>query len=324
MLRLPLILTLLLASAPAGAEECGSVADGELPPEYLALVSAQALIGDGEPQRAYELLEPLEELPPGPAARRAQLLAGRALIEIGDLAGGRTILNTLLASIAEPGHRPEACDADPGEVRWWLAEGAVLRGAPQAAVPVWQRIWARNPSSDRADDARAMLARHLHPVPDPDTAAGRELIHERAGALQRRQRHPEALALLETLPDDGTDKLRRAVAKAAFRARQYQRAVDLFGTLKSPSDQDRFDRALAASRTGDYSTAATLYEALVADHADDAKKPPQTVDTASFKLGYLAYDEGGLERGIGLFSAHLQRYPCNKHAAEALWFKSWS
>ena len=169
-----------------------------------------------------------------------------------------------------------------------------------------------------------MLARHLHPVPDPDTPAGRELIVERAFALQQRQRHVEALALLDTLPDDRTDALRRRVAQAAFKARKYPRAVQLFGTLVTPTPQDRFDRALAASRTGDYATAAEIYGALVADHAEEAGKPTGPVDSASYKLGYLAYDAGDLERGIGLFSEHLQRYPTSKHADEALWFMGWS
>ncbi|MCP4869380.1 MAG: transglycosylase SLT domain-containing protein [Proteobacteria bacterium] len=324
MLRPLLILSLLIA-APAAASECGDyTADDALPANYQALIAAEYVLDQGRHAEADKILANAMNFPPGPAARRAELLRGRTWIEVSRLAEARTLLNGLLPSVAAPGHRPEPCDADPAEVRWWLAEGAVRRGEPAAAVPVWQGIWARNPTSARAEEAAAKLDEAGHPVPDPDSARGRELIHERATALQKRQRHVDALALLDTLPDDGTDGLRRTVAQAAFKARKYPRAVQLFGTLQKPTPQDRFDRALAASRTGDYANAAVIYGALVEAYVDVPGKPPQPVDSASYKLGYLAYDAGDLERGIGLFSEHLQRYPTSKHADEALWFMGWS
>jgi len=332
MLRLLLILCALFLAAPAAAGECGGPrADSglplnydALPANYQALLAGEVVLLRGEAAYADKALLDAANLPDGPASRRAALLIGRANIEVGDLEAGRASLNGVLASIAEPGHRAEPCDADPGEVRWWLAAGAVLRGEPAAAIPVWQAIWARNPSSEHADDAAAKLAEAGHPVPDPDSDGGRALIRERAEALQRRQRHTEALVLLDTLPDDRSDGLRRLVAKAAFKARDYPRSVQLFGTLAAPTPQDRFDRALGASRTGDYAAAAALYGALVAEYADHRGAPPAIVDSASYKLGYLAYDGGDLDRGVALFSEHLQRYPGSKHADEALWFLGWT
>ena len=317
------VLVLAAAAAPARAETCGSP-DDDLDPRYVALVEGEAHLDAGRPADALASLTRASNLPDGPALRRRDLLIGRAHLEAGDLDAGKAALNDVLASIAAPGHRPEDCDADPGEVRWWLAEGAVRRGAPQAAVPVWQRIWTRNPTSERADDAAAALKQHLHPVPDTSSAAGRALVRERADTLAGLQKHADALALLDSLPDDGTDDLRRAIARASFKSRDYARAVTEFGRLTDPSPQDRFDRALAASRTGDYDRAAELYRALVDDHAGHRGKPPAAVDKASFKLCYLAFDAGDLERGITLFGEHLQRYPSSKHADEALWFMGWS
>lgn len=285
---------------------------------YASLVAAEALLGRGEPAQAAARLAGVSL--PGPAGDRAALIRGRALIEAGEPLAGRDSLRPLLqGKLASPGAVAEAGGAAPAEVRWWLAEGAVQRGDTAAAIPVWRSIWARNPLSPRAADAAVQLAAAGAPVPDPSTDAGRVLIRERITALEKRMDWAGALEMRDLLPSGDASKTRSKMARASFRAKDYPRAVALFGEIQTRSPEQAFDYALGTSRTGDYATAATRYRALIAAYPDH-----RLAETAHFKLGYLAYDGGELARAITLFGEHLTKHPGSKKKDEALWFIGWS
>jgi soluble lytic murein transglycosylase len=285
---------------------------------YAALVAAEALLERGEARQAAARLAGVSL--PGPAGERVAFVRGRALIESGEYTAGRDALRPLLSGrSADAGRIGTPGGADPAEVRWWLAEGAVRRGAGAAAVPVWQAIWARNPTSPRSEQAAARLAEAGQPVPDTSRTAGRDLIRVRIQALEKLQAWPEALALRDQMPSGDRSRTTSALARASFRAKDYPRAVSLYAGMASRSPEQAFDLALGASRTGDYALAARYYQDLI-----DAHPGHRLAEFADFKLAYLAYDGGELERAIPLFEGHLRRFPASKRADEALWFIGWA
>ncbi|MEC8423349.1 MAG: tetratricopeptide repeat protein, partial [Myxococcota bacterium] len=285
---------------------------------YAGLVAAEALLAHGEPERAAARLAGVSL--PGPAGRRAARGRGRAMIEIGRYLDGRDALRPLLEGAAgKAGRLGTPGGADPAEARWWLAEGAARRGATAAAIPVWQTLWARNPTSPRAAQAAARLSAVGHPVPDPSRPAGRDLIRVRIQSLETLQGWAEALALRDLMPPDDQTRTTAALARASFRAKDYQRAVRLYSSMAARSPRQAFDLALGASRTGDYDLAAQHYTRLIADHPGHA-----LAIHADFKLAYLAYDSGDLARAIALFEGHLGRHPGTRRQDEARWFIGWA
>ena len=309
-----LILLTALVASPAWAADCGDAAS--LPAPYDALARGEAALAADLLPDALAALGSAAALPVGPAARRRLLLLGQAHILSGDLDRGRATLNQALeAWNAEPrGRRGSACDGDPAEMRWWLAEGAVRRGQPEEAVPVWRALWTTHPLSARSDAVEALLRAH-----DPAFAADEQtLVLGRAAGFGGINRHGEALTLLLARLEGDTEPNRQTLFRAYFRARKYQEAITLFPQLQAATDVDRFDYALARSRLGDYDGAARVYGGL----ADG--RGGKIADDASFKLGYLLYDSGRLEEGLEAFAAHLARVPDSTHAVEARWFMGWS
>ena len=286
---------------------------------YADLVAGEALLAESRWAEAEARLQRVRV--EGAAGRRAAQLRGRALVELERWAEARDVLAPLLdGDFAADAYTPPNGDADPAEVRWWLAEGARRRGEPAKAVPVWRRIWVANPTSPRAGQAEARLLTQGKPVPNPASSEGQQLIAARAASLERLRMYPEALALKDLLP--AKPAVRRSpgeAARDAFDAKDYPRAVDLYASLPSPGPSQRFHHALAMSRTGDYAAAARLYTALF-----EAFPAHKYGDFGSYKVGYLAYDEGDLERAVPLLRAHLDRYPQSRHAEEARWFIAWS
>ncbi len=282
--------------------------------EHARLVEAEAWLAAGDPSGAANALKPATLT--GLAGQRAAALRGRALVEAGRYDEARAVLRPLLeGDLGAAGKLPAAWGADPAEVRWWLAEGAVRRGEPDRAVPVWQSLWARNPTSPLADRAAARLAEAGSAVPDVQTEPGRALVLERVRTLEKLSLYAEALALRDRLPAQTA----RQEARAAFQARDYPRAAAAFGRVQDRGPEEQFDYALATSRAGDYARAATLYQELYTRFPTHSRG-----DFASFKVGYLAYDAGELDSAVGLFRDHLARYPSSSHADEARWFIGWS
>ena len=291
--------------------------DGPFAP-YAALLAGEAGLALGRPAQAAQVLAMVNLS--GASDRRAKMLRGRALMEAEDFVGGRDVLRPLLRTeIAAAGYVPSPLDADPAEVRWWLAEGARLRGDPQLAVPVWQTIWTHNPTSPFAEQARNRLAAYDTEPPSVRTDASQQLVRARIKTLQKMNLHGEALALSKLLPQDGSPAGIKRQAALAFKGRDYALAVSLYERIIAPTPAERFNHALSASRIGNYGMAARLYKQLVDAHPTHAK-----ADFASYKIGYLSYDANDLEEAIVLLRRHLGRYPTSKHADEARWFIGWS
>lgn len=314
-------LGLALARCQAGLgqpQEALRLLDGVRDPglrPYERLVRGEVLLAAGRWAEAAAVLA--EATLSGDAGERAAMLRGRALVEQGAFEEARAVLAPLIAgSLGEAGKVPGPGGADPGETRWWLAQGAIRRGEPDKAVPVMQKIWARNPSSPFAIQAEAWLTTRGLPVEDRSTDAGKALLRERIETMQKQRRYGEALALEDSL---GVVRSASEEARLAFRAKDYPRAIAAFERISSPSPSQRFDHALATSRVGDHAGAARLYSALLA-----AAPSSSQADEASYKLGYLAYDKGELERAIPLLSDHLGRYPSSSFADDARWFIAWS
>ncbi len=301
------------------AEMFAALAPGATLAPYGRLVQAEVRLSRGDPSGAAQLLETVNL--PGPAGRRAKMLLGMAQVQMGAHAAGKATLNALMTGeISERGALPEPGGADPAEIRWWLAQGAILRGEPTAARPVLEAIWTLNPTSPRAKEAEDLLRSQGVNLADITQAEGRARAKERAKTYESLRLYPEALALIAPLPRQDSDPATiRRMAKLCFRAKDYTQAVEWFSRIPSPTADERFDHALAMSRTGNYEAAATLYTALYT--SDPSTKQG---DTASFKVAYLAYDKGDLARAIPLFRTHLQRYPSSAHADEARWFIAWS
>jgi soluble lytic murein transglycosylase len=304
------VLALLLAT-PALAGPCGSSAD-LLPAPYDALVRGEEALEAGRSSEAITELEAAESVLAGPAARRRLQLLGRARLAVGQPA--QKDLLGALDGVSKPGHRASTCDADPAETRWWLAQAE----SELPRIERYKELWIHNPTSPRSAQAEEKLRAHAPGFPTRDD------VLARAATLASMHQHKSALALLEErVTDDGSKEHALMMSRAMFRAKDYPRAVDAIGAIANAPLQDRFDRALGASRTGDYAFAAELYQAIVDEHAS-ARTQPKLVDTASYKLGYLDYDKGRLEAGVAGFQAHLKRFPKSAHRTEALWFVGWS
>jgi len=301
------------------AEEWAALDPGATLGGYGLLVQAEARLGRGDAAGAAELLKGLEL--PGPAGRRARMLLGRAQVEMGALGAGKSTLNGLLqgkiagaAKLAEPG------GVDPAEVRWWLAQGAIRRGDPAAAQGVLISLWTLNPTSSRAADAEEWLKTQGIDLRDTSTSEGRSRVKARARSFEKLRLYKEALALIEPLPRNDKDPATiRRMARLCFRAKDYPQAVSWYGRIPAPSAKERFDHALGMSRTGDYAAAATLYTAIYTQLPTSEQG-----DTASYKVGYLSYDAGDLDKAVPLLREHLKRYPSSNHAAETRWFIAWS
>ncbi|MCB9777495.1 MAG: transglycosylase SLT domain-containing protein [Alphaproteobacteria bacterium] len=283
---------------------------------FVALVRGEALVALGKGPEAAEALAGAAGLD-GPAGRMARYLRGRALVEAGDWTGGRDALNSaLVGELADAGALPGPGEPDPGAIRWWLAQGAIRRGEPDKATGVMGSLWARNPSSEWAGPAEAWLTGRGVDLAGLTDDTARALTAERADTFDVQRRYGDALGLRDRL---GVSLTPGQEAAAAFKAKDYPRAVAAYARVASPTPSQRFQHALATSRTGDYAAAAALYQALI----DAAPGSPQA-DEASYKLGYLAYDAGELERAVPLFDAHLRRYPATAHGLSARWFRAWA
>lgn len=314
-LLLTLLFTALFTVPTTAQAECE--ADG-LPLPYAALIEAERAFKAGRPGDVVATLLVSDALPEGPAARRRDLLRGRAHYLAGEHpAAQEALVAVLKGRRGEPAYRPSACDVDPGEARWTLAQIQGDAGNQDAQRRVWEQIWTHNPTSSRSADAETALS--AYGSLGPETPAGRTLLERRAASLTALHQHADALSIIDQIPLDGTIEVVRDRAAALMRARKYQRAADLLGTLPAPEPADLFQRALSTSRLGKYEAAAALYQELLDRHPQASQ-----AQEASFKLGYLAWDGGKPELALTRFDAHRRRFPRSRHDDEALWFSGWT
>lgn len=293
--------------------------------DYAALVAAEAALALDRPAAATELLSGLS-FPEGPAERRRLGLTGEALVRNGATTAPPASLKQLLRDgWGKPGKRSEPAGGEPSEARWWLAQRARGAGDVEAEVQSLRTLWTHHPGTDRGEQAAGRLAELGQPVPDFATEAGRVLVRSRIGTLEKLFEYKDALALRDKLPPPTTEAERRALARTCFKARDYPRSIELYDALSQRTAPDHFNQAVAATRSGDYPRATAIYRSIVETYGSPGERPANTtVDRASFKIGYLAYDEGRLEAAILELRAHVRRYPRSRHADNARWFIAWS
>lgn len=294
----------------ASYKPLSTLEDPDLRP-YARLAQARVAAARGDHVVVMMALDTVEL--PGRDGLEVRLLRGQARVLQGRSLDARDDLRALL-------------DTEVGdEARYWLAVGGRDRGATEAALATFRRTWIDAVHGDVAERAAEALAAMGHPVDalvDPDTRAAAD---QRVASLAKAHRHDDALALLEAVrAAEGRSQPDDRYATALFRARRYADAVKAWSTIHgagaladAPSDI-LFDMALGASRTGDYAQAEVLYERLRRLHPTSRE-----ADTASYKVGFLAYDEGRCDAAVQAFETHLERFPASRHAVEARWFAGW-
>jgi len=277
--------------------------------DYSHLVRARILDQTGAP--GAEVAAALKGLDlPGAAGRETRLLRAKALSRTYDYDAGRKALVALFETDVA------------GEARVALGDSALQNGRIEPAVEVWRNAWAKNVAGSWDDVAAERLKKQGQDPEDLTRSANHVYAKLRVGSLRKANQHGEALKLALALADHGVDALTgTALAHAYFRGRDYAGSTAQFEkALGAPaactgSPKDLFHYALGVSRTGDYDSAAVIYDRLRLQHPADGY-----ADTASFKLGYLDYDRNRCAQALPLFEAHIKRYPKSKHLDEALWF----
>ena len=230
-----------------------------------------------------------------------------------DDAGALKILTGLLTDrLKRPGTLPEPGGVDPGEARWRLA--SVQRGLQQSQAErtTLETLWTHNPTSSFAEQAEARLVTLGHTI-DPAQPNGQALYARRIKTLESLYRTKEALALREQLPTSHSLRRARAFAGAVFKAKDYDRAAKLLLALPQRSDDEQVLLALARVRSGDASGSIKVYEQLATGDGPKA-------ELASYKLGYMAWDQGEMASAIRLFKRYMEQYPSGKYGDTALWF----
>ena len=284
---------------------------------YPALVQAEILMATDSPavlpsaEDATAAVAVLDEL--GPASSLSpelRLLRDKALVAGGEGLAARDDLRLLL----DGEHGPEA--------RYWLAYAAEQRGDTQPAITTYLATWIRHADSPWSEHAAARMAELGQPLPDLSSGQGRSQAMQRVQVLMDANHAGTALELLRAIEAAGGSLPdARVMAEACFDGRDYPCAVAAYVRLGSPAAvgaETLYKHALATYRNGDYPGAVNLYTALFQRYPSHGKG-----DTASYKIGYSALDQGLLDVTITELEAHQQRYPSSKHADEALWFIGW-
>ncbi len=281
---------------------------GSLEP-YARLLVADKIV-TSRPERVLELLDGI--VLPGKAGEEVRLLRGRALINMGRSLEARNDLRSLL-------------DTDFGpEARYWLAWGAELRHETEEALDTYRATWSRHPESPWAFKAEQHILALAANTVDLATVKGRMIAIAYARNLVKAHQAEKALPMynaLQTATGDESPSWILERSMAAFAARDYPLALELFDVLEPMKAgthggaETLYHYALALSRTGDYEAAEKSYAKLMVLYPKARR-----ADTASFKLGYLAWDENRLEDAVRELKRHLKANPASKHADEAKWF----
>lgn len=276
--------------------------------DYGRWLRAEALFTSGDAAGTVAALQGLTLV--GDAGIEIRLLRAKALLALDRSLDARPDLRALLSTRA----------AD--EARVLLSDGAVARGDIEPAVATYRRAWATSTRGPWAARAAASLAELGHTVPSFDTAEDRQLVDDRIRALTKANQHKEALALLDQLrTETGETSLTWTYGKKQFRARAYEDAIATWTTVMASTDAASlggaklFEYALAHGRLGRYAEATTHYRTLIA-----TLPSAREVDEASFKIGYMAYDEGRCDDAVTELGRHLREHPRSSHADSASWF----
>lgn len=261
--------------------------------DHATWVRARALVDAERP--AEEVLQALQGLElPGALDLRVRLARAVA-------ARDTTALASLHGTFLEAEARLEAAR---------LAEGAERE---RALKQLWAMAWS-------PWDSEALKL--LGAEPDLADPTWQPFAEQRMRALQQTMRPVEALEIFEALLALEKRKDPIGLANARFAARDYAGAVQAFAEVLGAPTEARgepdplYAYGLAHARQGDYETAATIYRRLMAQHPDHV-----LADTASFKLGYMAYDARDCDAALELLREHRTARPTSRHLDEALWFE---
>lgn len=319
----------VLAAVPLSQED----ADAQLAAAWCAVRldrPEEAL--DRLGQRSYGVLEPYAAW-----QRGAALLQLDRRSKARDVLAGATVPGPLADDVrwlraeaaADPAARIEALQklfAGPAGARARLAaaEAHEALGQSEPAIALLRDVWTDASPGGHDGVAEARLQALGVPAA-PLGPSGDALRARRAASLRKAHRHDEALVLYEAIwgPAPKTEADRLALADARSRARDHAGAIALWTEAYGAPDSAKataealFTYALAHARLGDYTTAATVYRRLMDQHPKSSE-----ADFASFKLGYMAWDEGKVDDAVAELSAHIDRYPGSAHLDEALWFRA--
>ncbi len=287
-----------------------------------------------------EALQRLDGLPKGPHDAYVRWQRGLALVglerraEAADALAGLALPSGLGAdaafvrarSLADAAARATALEAlfrgpRGRDAKLLAATLAGEQGDRDRQAQLLRQVWTDGRPGGQDREAEAALEALGVPLwPEGDTA----LRKARAESLRKAYRHDEALPHYEALYAGATSKeARLALADARSRARDHAGAIALWTEVYGAPDAASgppdalFVFALSHARMGDYATAAVIYRRLFAAHPTS-----KDADFASFKLGYMAWDEGRIDDAVAELSAHLERYPRSAHLDEALWFRA--
>lgn len=321
-------MSIALASPAADAVAAGDCTQAVIiapADDSWRLPRAWCLLKLGQPEAALKELEvPLE----GVLGEYAQLVKARAQLALkqdeaamstleglklpGD--AGDEVRATLAEIYARRGEvsRLQALSGLEPPARAAYLKGLALKTAKrdEEATKVLQQVWRDAAVGGWDAQAKALL---------PDWTPTLADNGARLKALRKAGRIDEAAALSKEIGEAEGPPLE--MARVNLQAREYATSlIHWERALGKPKEaigpaQSLFDYALTWARTGDYETAAVVYERVLAQHPGTSQ-----ADFASYKLGYMPYDKGDCARATPLFEAHLKRYPRSEHATEALWF----
>lgn len=284
-----------------------------------ALTGIAALQAENTPEAVQHLQRALNN--PrlrGPLRQHATFNLGRALIAMEDAAGAADVLTGMLKGpLSKPGARPAPGGVDPAEIRFTLARALRDKGDDAASHKVLQTIWTHNPTSDFAVLANESLHGQGQGNILPDTPEGVSLTQKRIRTLERLYMNAEAVSLRETLPEGHPMRAPSEFAEAVFKAKDYPRASTLLNALPSRTPDEDIMLALAYVRSGNPEASTRTYKriALAGNSASEL---------ASYKLGYMAFDQGQWSTAIQEFKNHLNVHGRGRYADASMWFTALS
>ena len=254
----------------------------------------------------------------GPLRQHATFNLGRALLAMEDASGAVDVLTGMLnGPLAKPGARPAPGGVGPAEIRFTLARALRAKGDDAAARRVLKTIWTHNPTSDFAELANESLHGQGQGNILPNTPEGVALTQKRIRTLERLYMNAEAVVLRETLPERHPMRAPSAFAEAVFKAKDYSRASVLLNNLPARTPDQDIMLALAYVRSGNPEASTKTYERI-------ARAGNSASELASYKLGYMAFDQGQWSTAIQQFQAHLKAHGQGRYADASMWFTALS
>lgn len=261
----------------------------------------------------------LQRFPRSPLAVEARYAMADARMALGDLHGARTAYASALSASTRTDRASVA--------KYNLARLAELLGNEAEAARAYGQIAYGNPSDAMHDAAAARLetliaARRAAP-PSFETHLGKVDRLLSARSLE------EAAIALTDLAQSATQRSHQLAldyrrAQLAFRQRDYDLALELFGRLAASASGGKLAEYHGwMART--YSAADRVDEAvgLYANLSDRLRHSASGRDSL-YRAAWIAFNGGHYRDAVGLFHRYVELYPRDRSADDALWFLAWS